>query len=204
MPRLCIVLLDTARVPQQHPRALPAPTKMLCSPQANAALENGWLAALTRANVSRRWDASHRYCAEHTQCITDGLSHRKRYVTGLQYASASRAQIEKRHVHVDDRSAAYVNVTLSVLLNITVYRIPTQSSFRPRLFPFLCWIRCWLALTGCSSDFQKCQAPPSTVQETGPTRAKMGPESGPTSRFAFQRRWSQYGDRQGSDLRTVS
>lgn len=61
--------------------------------------------------------------------------------------------------------------------------IPTQPTLRPPLLQFLRWFRCWLALTGCSSDFQKCQAPPSIVQETGPTRAEMARESGPT--FVF-------------------
>ncbi|KAA8579592.1 hypothetical protein FQN60_006685, partial [Etheostoma spectabile] len=41
-----------------------------------------------------------------------------------------------------------------------------QPSLRSPLLQFQRWLRCWLALTGCSSNHQKCQAPPSIFQET--------------------------------------
>lgn len=63
---------------------------------------------------------------------------------------------------------------------------PTPPTLRPPLLQFLRWLRCWLALTGCSSDFQKCQAPPSIVQETGPTRAEMAREIGLRFVYAFE------------------
>lgn len=47
----------------------------------------------------------------------------------------------------------------------------------------------WLALTGCSSDFQKCQAPPSTVQETGENRTGMSP----LEEIGIYSHWSQDG-----------
>lgn len=57
------------------------------------------------------------------------------------------------------------------------YRIPINSSAVAPV-PTLGGFRCWLPLTGCSIDFQKCQAPPSIVQETGPTGAEMARQGG--------------------------
>lgn len=105
---------------QQHPRTLPAP-KMLPSPQSKGILEIIRKAgSIIRACC--RWN-SRLSRAVHTQGITDGLSHRKRNMTGLQYASASRAQWKDIRGHIDDPLLQ----TLSTLQCINLNHIPTHE-----------------------------------------------------------------------------
>lgn len=65
----------------------------------------------------------------------------------------------------------------STLANAEILSYPNQF-VRRCSSSYAGGFRCWLPLTGCSIDFQKCQAPPSIVQETGPTGDEMARQSG--------------------------
>lgn len=143
----------------QHPQTLPAPTKMLPSPQANGTLENGWLARLKGAS----WRWNNRLTVAVIALCTPSVSQMAYPTENVMCPCCTVLQLPEPKWKTVTYMSTPTLLHAPFLWILQLYL--RHQTLRPPFLQFRRWLRCWLALTGCSSDFQKWLLPISSKKQ---------------------------------------